>query len=625
MTSMIGEPAATASTWRGPELRRVNDWTHRLTPDEVADLEHALAFAKATGKPMSELTRGDFPLALLDSVVAEWMQALQHGRGFINVQGIPVESHSDEDVALIHWGLGLHMGTAVSQNAAGDLLGHVRDTGADPEDTSVRLYKTRVALGFHSDGADLIALLCIRQGRSGGENRLVSTSALYNEILRRRPDLVPLLYEPSYWDRNHEQSEGEDPFFRLPICRHADGRLTFFYIPWYIRKAQRHPQVPRLTAEQIELLDLIDEIAADPAFYVEMRLEPGEINYLKNNAVLHARTQYVDWDEPERKRHLVRLWLIAHEEWADGDAFVQQGIPKKAGVVSDAEDIVRASARGAGSGATGRRRAEAADALRQQVKEGYTRVAESFDDDARANEQARRIGYDDEQLAALPEGANLGVGCGNPTAIDALRPGETVVDLGSGAGMDAFLAARQVGLTGHVIGVDMTPAMLEKARANARKVGAENVEFREGRIEELPLEDESVDVILSNCVINLSPEKQRVYREAHRVLRPGGRLMVSDIVLERPLPAVVVESLDATLGCVGGASLRDEYLETIHKAGFAEVRVESEASFVDSAVLDDPAIRDLMGQLGISPEAAREYAASITSLHVFARKPERGL
>jgi hypothetical protein len=267
------------------------------------------------------------------------MEALQNGRGFINVKGIPVSEHSDEDIGLIHWGLGLHMGTAVSQNAAGDVLGHVRDTGADPNDTSVRLYKTRVDLGFHSDGSDLVALLCIRQGQSGGENRLVSTTALYNEILRRRPGLIPLLYEPFYWDRNDEQALGEDPFFQLPICRYHEGKLTFFYIPWYIRKAQRHPQVPRLTPEQTELLDLIDEIAEDPAFHVEMRLEPGEINYLKNNAVLHARTEFKDFEEPERKRHLVRLWLTAHDEGADGDTFVQQGIPAKTGVVSDADEF----------------------------------------------------------------------------------------------------------------------------------------------------------------------------------------------------------------------------------------------------------------------------------------------
>jgi hypothetical protein len=348
MTLIAREPLETPSTWLGPELMTNDDWIRRLATEQVADLENALEIAKCSGKPMTELSRDDFPLPILAPAIAEWMESLQNGRGFINVKGIPVEGRNEKDIGLIHWGLGLHMGTAVSQNAAGDLLGHVRDTGADPDDTSVRLYKTRVDLGFHSDGSDLVALLCIRQGQSGGENRLVSTTALYNEILRRRADLIPLLYEPFYWDRNDEQSEGEDPFFRLPICHYHEGKLTFFYIPWYIRKAQRHPQVPRFTPEQTKLLDLIDEIAEDPAFHVEMRLEPGEINYLKNNAVLHARTEYKDFDEPEQKRHLVRLWLTAHDEWTDGDAFVQQGIPVKKGVVSDADDIAKADSEGTG-------------------------------------------------------------------------------------------------------------------------------------------------------------------------------------------------------------------------------------------------------------------------------------
>jgi len=265
-------------------------------------------------------------------------------------------------------------------------------------------------------------------------------------------------------------------------------------------------------------------------------------------------------------------------------------------------------------------RPQDADELRDRVREGYTRVAEGagLDDGQHANEVSRRIGYSDEQLEAVPEGANMGVGCGNPTAIDALRPGETVVDLGSGAGMDAFLAARQVGPTGHVIGVDMTDAMLERARKNASTVGVENVEFRKGKIESLPIEDESVDAIISNCVINLSPEKDRVYAEAHRVLRPGGRAMISDIVLERPLPPKLVDRLDAWIGCVGGASLREEYLETIRRAGFREVRIERETCFGDSISLDDPQVREIMDDLGIGREEAESYAKSVTSLHILA-------
>ncbi|UCE86344.1 MAG: methyltransferase domain-containing protein, partial [Deltaproteobacteria bacterium] len=179
---------------------------------------------------------------------------------------------------------------------------------------------------------------------------------------------------------------------------------------------------------------------------------------------------------------------------------------------------------------------------------------------------------------------------------------------------------RQVGPTGRVIGVDMTDAMLEKARANAAKAGVTNVEFRKGHIEALPVDDASVDAIISNCVINLSPEKDRVYREAHRVLRPGGRLMISDIVLERALPERVLESIDAYIGCVGGASLRAAYFEIIEKAGFREVRVLREARFAQAMDFDDPRLKELMERLDISLDEAKSYGDAVTSVHVFARK-----
>ncbi|MFV1978218.1 MAG: arsenite methyltransferase [Myxococcota bacterium] len=270
-------------------------------------------------------------------------------------------------------------------------------------------------------------------------------------------------------------------------------------------------------------------------------------------------------------------------------------------------------------------RPESSNLLREAVSKSYGKVAENATRDPdgaapRAADAARRVGYEAEQLDAIPEGANLGVGCGNPTAIDALRTGEIVVDLGCGAGMDSFLAARAVGPKGKVIGVDMTDAMLVKARANARAVGSSNVEFRKGYIEALPIEDESVDVIISNCVVNLSPEKHKVYAEAYRVLRPGGRLMVSDVVLERELPELVLQSIDAYVGCVGGASLREPYLQTIRDAGFGEVRVDREACFGDAIDLDDPTIQEAMKRLGIDREQAREYGRSVTSLHIFAKK-----
>jgi arsenite methyltransferase len=189
------------------------------------------------------------------------------------------------------------------------------------------------------------------------------------------------------------------------------------------------------------------------------------------------------------------------------------------------------------------------------------------------------IGYTDEQAAAIPEGSNLGLGCGNPLAWAAVQPGETVLDLGSGAGIDAFLASREVGPKGRVIGVDMTPAMLERARANAKNAKVANVEFRMGEIEHLPVPDRSVDVIISNCVINLSPEKDQVFREAYRALKPGGRLVVSDLVwLAEPTPDVR-ESLEALVGCVGGALRKDDYLAHIRAAGFQNVEVVDQSGY----------------------------------------------
>lgn len=261
-----------------------------------------------------------------------------------------------------------------------------------------------------------------------------------------------------------------------------------------------------------------------------------------------------------------------------------------------------------------------ADALRESVREGYTRVAREAATPRAATGHGRAIGYAESQLASVPEEANLGVGCGNPTALDELRPGETVVDLGSGAGMDAFLAARAVGPEGRVIGVDMTDAMLEQARANAEKLGLANVEFRKGLIEALPLVDESADVILSNCVINLSPEKERVWAEAYRVLRPGGRVQVSDIVLEHPLPRAVLDNVEAWIGCVAGASLRRDYLAAIEAAGFRELRVVREACFGDLISLDDPRIAKAMQEIGLPREEAQRHRKAVTSLSIRAVK-----
>jgi arsenite methyltransferase len=264
------------------------------------------------------------------------------------------------------------------------------------------------------------------------------------------------------------------------------------------------------------------------------------------------------------------------------------------------------------------------ETLREAVRRRYARVAEG-ETPAAADQMASAVGYDERERRAVPEGANLGLGCGNPGALAALRPGETVLDLGSGAGFDAFLAAAAVGPAGRVIGVDMTPEMVAKAGDNARKAGIGNAVFRLGTIEDLPVEDEAVDVVISNCVINLSPDKPRVFREAFRVLRPGGRLLVSDIVLGMPLPERVRASVEAYVGCIAGAALRSDYLRTIADAGFADVEVvgETDASaLLSGAQSCDPLVAAVFAAFG-DAEELRRHLASTTSIKVSARKPMR--
>jgi len=200
---------------------------------------------------------------------------------------------------------------------------------------------------------------------------------------------------------------------------------------------------------------------------------------------------------------------------------------------------------------------------------------------------SKKVGYSDSEINAVPEGANLGFGCGNPVALASLKEGNIVLDLGSGAGFDAFLAAQRVGKTGRVIGVDMTPEMIAKAKENAKKGKYSNVEFRLGEIEKLPVEDSSIDVIISNCVINLSPDKEAVFKDSFRVLKFGGRLMVSDLVLAKDLPKELKDSVEAYVGCLAGAIMKDEYLKLITMAGFKDVKVISESSYPVDAMFDN--------------------------------------
>ncbi len=235
---------------------------------------------------------------------------------------------------------------------------------------------------------------------------------------------------------------------------------------------------------------------------------------------------------------------------------------------------------------------------------------------------SKNIGYSDEDIKAVPEGANLGLGCGNPVALASLQEGETVLDLGSGAGFDCFLASAKVGKQGKVIGVDMTPEMLEKARNNAEKGGYSNVEFRLGEIENLPVADGTVNAIISNCVINLSPDKRRVFKEAYRVLQPGGRLMVSDIVLLKEIPEAIRNSIEAYVSCIGGAETKEKYLSAIADAGFTEVEILDETGFPAEFITSEPDVQDMIKKMGLSARAVGEIAGSVVSVKVCGFKPE---
>lgn len=240
---------------------------------------------------------------------------------------------------------------------------------------------------------------------------------------------------------------------------------------------------------------------------------------------------------------------------------------------------------------------------------------------SRPEEVSLEVGYTEEEMQSAPSGSNLGLGCGNPTALASIKEGETVLDMGSGAGFDCFLAANKVGQKGKVIGVDMTPEMIEKARANAAKAGYKNVDFRQGEIERLPVDDGTIDLIISNCVINLVPDKDKAFQEAFRVLKPGGRLMVSDMVLLKELPKAVRESIDAYVGCIAGAELKSRYLDAIKSAGFKDVSVVNESIVTLDYLASDPIGQVILKHMKTSGIQPMEADGLVSSIKVRGIKP----
>ena len=305
----VAQPVVCAAAWRGSDLPTLDSLAYQLSSDEVEEIAGAVATARANGRPNRELVARDFPLPLLAPRIREWREALADGVGFQLIRGVPVERWSQAEAELFFWCFGLHLGQPGEQNPEGHLLGHVIDTGANKQDPAARLYKTAANIDYHCDAADVVGLLCLRRARTGGQSRIVSSVSVFNELVLRRPDLAARLFEPLQLDiRDKEVNEAGSTLPIQPCC-YADGRLRTFYHADYFRSVERHARVPALTGRERELLDSYEAIASEPGMYLDMDLQPGDIQLLSNHSILHARTAYEDFEDPAERRHLLRLWL----------------------------------------------------------------------------------------------------------------------------------------------------------------------------------------------------------------------------------------------------------------------------------------------------------------------------
>jgi len=308
-TGTPSEPLLQAAAWTGKELTLEESWRTSLSEEQIEESEAAIDSALATGKDLTELNVNDFPLPTLARTIASWKAELDKGRGFHLVSGVPVQRWDRHRIEVFYWCLGLHLGRPGAQNPQGDLLGVVRDTGEDASDPFVRLYRTRSDIAYHCDAADVVGLLCLESAGEGGESRIASSVAIFNAILAERPDLAGRLFEPFPLDIRNEDSSGELRHIAVPPCRYSGQSLRTFYHSDYFRSAQRHPDVPRFTQDEESLLGLYEEIANDSGIRLDMRLEPGDIQWLSNHSIVHARSAYRKPLEGEADRELLRLWL----------------------------------------------------------------------------------------------------------------------------------------------------------------------------------------------------------------------------------------------------------------------------------------------------------------------------
>jgi hypothetical protein len=313
------------SAWRGQEIGADPDrWLTLLDAGDIAEFENAARSYLATTDKIAEMTKERFPLPRLGAYLGELKETLLSGLGFEVIRGLPVANYDQKFTATIFCGVGAHLGSARSQNAAGLILGHVRDVGADANNPNTRIYQTSERQTFHTDSSDVVGLLCIREAMEGGKSLLVSTATIYNEMLRTRPDLAALMFDPIATDRRGEVPEGEKPYLEIPVLSWHSGFLTGFYQRQYIDSAQRFADAPRLTPARVQALDLFDTLANDPSLHLGMQLQPGDMQFVYNHALLHDRTAFRDWPNADQKRHLLRLWLCMEGDRPLPDCFKQR-------------------------------------------------------------------------------------------------------------------------------------------------------------------------------------------------------------------------------------------------------------------------------------------------------------
>ena len=297
------------SAWYGAELAASDEWIERLSEVEIDEVDRAIQEVGLTQVELAAINPKDIPLPLLAPRLRAILEEVLNGRGFALIKGLPIEHWTKRKAAIAFLIIGAHLGNLRMQNADGHVLGHVRDLGRSSDDPNTRIYQTRERQTHHTDSCDVVGLMCLRTAKSGGLSNLVSSTTIFNEMRRRRPDLLRVLMEPIETDRRGEVPEGEKPYFTIPVFNYHDGLVSAIYQRQYIESARRFPGVPPLTPLQIAALDLLDELANDPQLNLMMELQPGDIQLVHNHTIMHDRTAFEDYPEPDRKRHLLRLWL----------------------------------------------------------------------------------------------------------------------------------------------------------------------------------------------------------------------------------------------------------------------------------------------------------------------------